>query len=205
MRYYSSLGYSLLFKLKPVSLVFLIVLGLCAAGDAHALSTGGLSFSITPIVGYERVQEIVPKPHTKDRLTYGARATAGLPIISLEVEYTQGQSSEDFRPSPDLMTKDSAQNLKVGARTKIPLTSMIHAIGRAGVQATKDHHEETVGGVTTAVDQPIVYKPYAGVGFSVGLTPKIAATGEIVAVFNKWPDMSQNNYQTTVGVVISVP
>ena len=190
-------------RLKLSGLLIFSSYLLCNAGTAHAVTA--LQFTITPIVGYERVQEIVPTPHTKDRLTYGARATLGIPLLSAEVEYTQAQSSEDFNPSQDLMTKDSAQQLKIGARTQVNLTTKIYGIGRAGVQATKNHHEQTTGGVTTAVDQPIYYKPYGGVGFGVSILPKVRATGEIVAVFNKFPDMSQNEYQTTVGLTISVP
>ena len=40
---------------------------------------------IEPVVGYERVQKVLPTPHTKDRLMYGLRVLMGVPLLSLEL------------------------------------------------------------------------------------------------------------------------
>src|SRR4051812_15642989 len=94
----------------------------------------GFSFGLEPLVGYERVQKIVPTQHTSDRLMYGGRAIFGVPLVSGELEYTRGMDTETFT-SPSLTTKDTDDKVKAGLRSSIRLGSLFYLLARAGGQA----------------------------------------------------------------------
>ena len=183
----------------------LIVLSALTSASAFAGKGGGLSIGLEPIVGFERVQKIVPTEHTADRLVYGARLTLGFPLLSLEGEYTQANDTETFADQ-GLVIKDAAQKLKVGLRSTATLTKAVKAFVRGGMQATRNTHTETTNGTVTLTEkQPEKWNPYAGAGFKVALGQKLALTGDVVAVFKKWPDMKKNEYLTSVGFEIKVP
>src|SRR5687767_3267052 len=86
---------------------------LLAVSYAEAAPFG---LGIEPIIGYERVQKVLPTQHTKDRLIYGARLTLGIPLLSAEAEFTRGTDTENF-PSDDLTIKDTDDKLKLGLRS----------------------------------------------------------------------------------------
>ncbi len=161
---------------------------------------GGLSFGLEPIVGYERVQKLVPTAHTVDRLVYGGRVTIGFLLLSLEAQYTNSKDTETFT-SPDLTTTDTTAKAKVGLRSTLGLTSFARFVARGGVQATQNRHQESTGGVETVNTlEALTYKPYAGAGFKFRLASNISFTAEVVAVFRDFPDMNQNDYETTAGL-----
>ncbi len=176
---------------------------LISAGVAQA---AGSSFGLTlePLVGYERVQKILPTAHTKDRLFYGVRATAGILLISAEAEVTRGLDTEDF-PSQDLSIKETTDKGKFGARSTFRLSSLLSLIARAGVQARRSRLEQTSVGVTTVTIEGIRYKPYAGAGLRSALFGKFELSGEVVVVFNDFPNMRDNEYQTSLGFVLRLP
>lgn len=176
------------------------VLGTMAPTNAHAFG-----LDVSPIVGYDREQKLVPTAHTSDHVVYGARVTLGVPLMSLEAEYRTGRDNESF-PESDLETTDTIQKAKLGLRSRLRLSNMLSFIARGGVQGKTSRHVEESGGATT-VDEtiPLVYKPYAGAGLRIGLSSKIAFTAEVVAVFNKFPDMNQNEYETTAGITVHLP
>jgi hypothetical protein len=181
-----------------------IALSLVAFLPAPALAASLLSLQVEPIVGYERVQKLVPTAHTKSRLIYGARLIAGLPLLSAEAELTRGTDDESF-PDQGLTTKDTADKLKLGLRSGFGMGMLLRFTARGGVQATRNRHEETTGGVTTSALEPTRYKPYAGAGLRARLAPKITASAEAVVVFNDINDLKQNEYQTTAGFAIRFP
>ena len=162
------------------------------------------SVGLEPIVGYERAQMLVPTPHTVDRLVYGARASYGFTFLSAEAEYLHTYSSESFI-SQNISTKDTGDKLKLGLRSGIDLLSVINFYLRAGAQATKNTHEETVSGVSTTTLQPITYYPYAGTGLRLRLGRNLKVTGDLTTVFRSFPDMNQNEYQLTAGFVVQFP
>lgn len=165
---------------------------------------GITSVGIEPIVGYERVQLLLPTPHTKDRLVYGARATYGFSILSLEAEYTRGSSTESF-PSEGLVTKDETQKIKFGLRSGIDILSLLNFYGRVGCQASENQHEETENGVTTKTRETVRYNPYAGAGLRLRLGRNLRATGDLTTVFRDFPNMNNNDYQITAGFVVQIP
>ena len=107
---------------------------LLSTGTAYASSTGGFGIGLEPVVGYERVQKLVPTAHTSDRLVYGARLTLGVPLLSVEAEYLRGTDTEAF-PSNDLTTIDTDDKIKVGLRSRLALGSLLSFTLRAGGQA----------------------------------------------------------------------
>lgn len=173
----------------------------------YAKTTGPLGFGvgIEPIIGYERVQKILPTAHTTDRLTYGARLTVGIPLIAAEAEYLRGTDTETF-PVSNLVITDTDDRLKAGIRSSLGLGALLRFTLRGGVQATQNQHQETVNGVvTTQVTRPIVYYPYAGAGLRVRLSNKLNLSGDIIAVIPNTSDLSKNEYQTTLGLTVRFP
>ena len=165
---------------------------------------GITSVGIEPIIGYERSQLLVPTAHTQDRLVYGARATYGFSFFSAEGEYLRVYSSESFVPQ-NLITKDTADKLKVGIRSGFNILGILNPYFRAGCQATRNRHEESNSGVDTLINEPVKYHPYGGVGLRLGLGGHLKLTGDLNTVFHSFPDMNQNEYQATVGFVVQFP
>lgn len=159
---------------------------------------------IEPIVGYERVQKIVPVAHTRDRWVYGARVTMGILWIAGEAEYTQGRDTEDF-PAQTLRIVDVTDKAKLGLRFRFRLLRMLKLTVRGGAQAARNRHEETLAGVRTVVYQPIVYKPYLGAGLSFDFTKHFSFNGDLVTVFNDFPEFRNNEYMVTAGFVVRFP
>ena len=150
-------------------------------------------------------KKILPVPHTTSRLFYGARASAGLPLLALELEGTRANDAEDF-PASGQSTTTTSDRVKLGLRSSLRLSTLLSLTARGGVQARRDTVVTTTGGVANTVrDADWTYKPYAGLSGRLMLAPKISADLGVTAVFNQFPDMSQNDYQTTLGLVISVP
>jgi hypothetical protein len=87
--------------MKFISIIVLIV------SSSFALGKEGENLSIKPIVGFERVQKLVPNPSMKTRLTYGIEALYKLPIGQAEAEVTKAQDdSIDLGVSPNASYKD---------------------------------------------------------------------------------------------------
>jgi len=191
---------------RSLTLLAIIAAGAIATKNAEARSKLPFSVGIEPIVGYERVQKLVPTVHSRDRLIYGARLTAGILLISAEAEYLRGTDTESF-PDQDLTVKDTADKAKLGLRSTISFGGILSLVLRAGAQASQNKHEETTGGVTTSTTEAIKYRPYGGGGLRLGLGRNISLTGDIVAVFpSHFPNNMQNNeYQTTLGFTVRFP
>ncbi|MEO5968586.1 MAG: hypothetical protein ABIQ95_01560 [Bdellovibrionia bacterium] len=173
--------------------------GLCFSQNSFA---DLLAVQIEPIVGYERVQQLLPTPHSVNRLIYGARVSAGLMMISGEAEYTHGVLQEDF---PDLSQTSASDRLKVGLRSGMGLGSLINLSIRGGVQASMTQTAQTVSGVTTTHYTPLRYDPYAGATVRAKLGKNFNATVSVVAVIRDINHMEDNEYQTTAGLAISFP
>lgn len=171
---------------------------------ALAKSSGGLGLGITPVVGYERVQKVLPTPHTNDRLTYGLRMTAGVPLLSLEVEATRGQDTEIFT-NPDMTVKDTTDKVKVGARFTFDLGRLLAIGARGGVQAKRTKSEITLSGTTTTTTSPITYKPYGGGTLRAMVSNNTSIDGSVTVIFNDFPDMKQNEYEATLGFTLRFP
>jgi hypothetical protein len=160
-------------------------------------------FSLEPIVGYERVQALLPEPHTKDRLIYGLRASLGPRLLAIEVEATQGKDTESF-PDDDLTISETAINAMVGLKS-VPLYGrFIKWHIRAGGHARKVTRESTEAGVKTTTEPDIAISPYAGTGLSFTLGPMFTLSAGITAIFTNEPLATEPEYQTTLGFSIRI-
>ena len=155
---------------------------------------------VEPIIGYERVQLLLPTPHTTNRLIYGGRITAGVMIFSAEAEYTRGTNQETYTTSSVTHTGD---RLKAGLRSGFNLGMLFRFFLRAGGQAALDKTETTVAGVTSVSYRPLTISPYAGAGIRMKLGRQLSASVQVVAVIPDFSNLSQNEYQTTA--VVSLP
>lgn len=159
---------------------------------------------IEPIVGYERVQKLVPDKHTVDRLHYGARLSLGVLFLTAEATYIRANDTEEF-PSQNLTVKDTTDKAQLGLRGSFKLIGVIRASARAGGQASQNTHEETRNGVYTKEVETIKVHPYAGAGLIVQLGRLFLFKSDVTTVFTKWPDMNYNEYQVTAGFAVKFP
>ena len=181
-----------------------VILGFLGAVILSPQTSAAAGLTIQPIIGYERTQKLLPMAHTTDRLIYGVRATYGTSLLAAEAEYTRGTDSESFS-ALNTSTTDTADKLKVGATSTFRLTTMLSLQGRAGMQGKITSHQETVGGVVgSAITSSPVYNPYAGATLTSYLGNTFSLSGGVTVVFGNFPDMSKNDYETTLGFNIHV-
>lgn len=172
--------------------------GVLSAGSAHAFLT------VEPIVGYERVQKLLPSAHTRDRLVYGGRAIVGLPMLSVEAEYTRAGDSETF-VATNTIINDTEDKARVGLRSGFGLGSLFGVFLRGGAQARLTRHETVTAGVPVTTYDPPSYNPYAGAGLRLGFGKKIALTADLTVVMKDFPLLTNNEYMATAGFAISLP
>lgn len=184
-------------------LALLFVAAVLCAFSITARARSSIGFSLEPIIGYDRVQKLTPTAHTTDRLVYGGRLIVGVPLLSVEVEYTRGTDHEDF-PTSGLSTKDTADKGKLGVRSSIGLGKLFSFIARAGAQGSRTVHESTSAGVTTRTETPIEYDPYAGAGLRIrfGRRSQISLAADLTAVITDTSDLSKNEYLLTSGFAV---
>ena len=166
--------------------------------------SSGVSYTVTPIVGYETAVKLRPTPHSHARIMYGALVTGGYERLSGEVEYTQAQDDERFALQ-SLNIRDKDERLKLGLRTAIRHSAMLSTKFRGGGQASRNTHEEEIAGVKSKVVGKIKYSPYVGAGIGVRVMSFVELNLAATAVLNEIPDMSKTNYEYTVGLTFSKP
>ncbi len=167
---------------------------------SHAL----ISMNIEPIVGYERVQKLIPERHTKDRLVYGARLSLGIPLVSVEASYLRANDTEDFTDL-GLSIKDTTDKAQLGLRSSIKLLGVLRASARAGGQASLNVHEETLNGVTRKDIETLKVHPYAGAGLIFQLGKLFQFRADLTTVFVEFPNFNNNEYQLTAGFAVKFP
>lgn len=163
-----------------------------------------ITYTVEPVIGYERVQKLLPTPHMKQRLVYGARFTAGVSIVAAEAEALRGTDTENDLVTGNSYT-DTEDKVRLGVRARLRLVRFMSFIVRGGGQASRNIHEATVGGVTTKTIEPIKYRPYLGAGLQIGLSSNIAFTADLTTVFRNFPSLNDNDYITTASLTIRFP
>jgi len=185
-------------------LLLIAVSSIAFSGTAQA-AAGMISYSVEPIIGYERVQKLIPTAHTRERLVYGARVVAGLPLVSAEGEFTRAMDTEVFS-SPTQTIADTEDRARVGLRSTFKLNGFLNIFVRAGAQAGQARHDITdAGGTTTTTTDPIKYRPYAGAGLRVNMGSKISLNADLTTVFHSFPSMNNNDYLTTASLAVYFP
>lgn len=179
-----------------------LVLVFCHSAEARR-SHNRVGLEVTPVVGYERTQKLLPEVRTTQRLIYGARIVWGVPIVAAEAEYLRAIDTETVS---GISVEDETDRAKIGVRSRLGLGQFVLFVLRAGAQATRNIHYETVGTTTTMTEEAIRYKPYAGAGFTMKLGRFFYANADLVAVFRDFPNnYSQNDYQLSAGFTVRFP
>ncbi len=168
-----------------------------AATDLH-----GVTYTIEPIIGYELQKKENPA-RTKAELTYGARVIAGYKIISLEGEYTVGNSDENFF-SPAEEIKEKTEKMRVGLRSTYALGSMLDWTLRGGAEAQKIHTTTIVSGTSTESNSPTYVYPYVGSELEIALGSTLSLNGGVVATLKDLKDLKKTEYTTTFGIKIAL-
>ncbi len=151
-----------------------------------------------PLVGMEEVRLDLPIPRPRNRFVFGASISGGYPLLSLELEYLHGSSSDTF-PEQSLVVSDSADRLKFGTRTEFRIGTQFAPILRLGFQGTSDSQSEVQNGFTTTTSSTIYFRPYVAAGLSFRVADKHAINTELTAVINDASDFTATEYQLTIG------
>lgn len=179
---------------------------LIISSSTSALAYGNISkgnLTIEPIVGYERVQSILPTPHTSNRLFYGARANWGPQYLSLEAEVTQSKEDETYNSGTVEMAETST-NYKLGLRSAYNIGSSLRWYLRAGASARESKYERTEAGVTTTQEPATYVSPYAGSGLSINMLGVFSLNAGITAVFTNHREIEEPEYQSSLGFSIRI-
>jgi hypothetical protein len=160
--------------------------------------------TIEPIMGYERVQKLTFSAHTKDRLVFGGRITAGLLAIAAETEYLHSSDNEDFS---SLSIRETTEKARLGFRSCFQLFSPVYFLLRVGGQAKLSSRDQISGGVTSKVNDLITYNPYAGAGLRIGLGSLFAINMDLTTVFDGFTNinLSNNEYVLAASFAIQFP
>lgn len=151
-------------------------------------------FSLTPIVGLERVQKFEPTPHMKTRTIFGARAIYKFPISALEIEYTHAQDS-DYSSTTNTSYKDVEDKLRLGLRGGFTLTNFMSSYLRGGAQYRKNEQTKTVGTATSTKNTSSKVQPYIGTGLSISVSQYFSLSADLLATFTPTDDANLKDYE----------
>lgn len=166
-------------------------------------SKSDFKFKLEPLFGFENVYRSFPTPHTTTQTHYGVRLTAGLPELSGEAEYVQGNSTETYAVAPETV-KYKDENYKLGLKSIFKISDLLSASARAGAQAKKTKREEINAGTSTTTDEPTKISPYAGAQLGLSLGGKMTVYLGTTVIFNDTNDMSKNDYQNSVSFSVGI-
>jgi hypothetical protein len=184
-------------------LVFLFLLSpMVAQASSSASSSGGISYSIQPIAGFDTVYRNTPSPHTVTRSIYGARLVAGKDFLSLEAEYSKASDTESYTTAPQTILNND-ELIKVGLQSTLHLGPNFFFTARAGGQTDNNSNDSTSNGVVIHTTTASTY-PYGGaeLGFHLGSVFSLAVGTTVV--FVNTSDMSKNEYQNTIVLNLSI-
>ncbi len=187
-------------RLFPLLLV-LALAPLPFANPAWAAEMKGVTYSVTPIVGYQLERKDNPA-RAKQVLIYGARVIAGWKILSAEGEYTIGDSNEVFADTGTRI-EEKTERIRAGLRSTYSLGTVLDWHLRGGAEAQRRDTTRTVGGVSTKSESPSKVYPYVGTGVEIHVASQLSLNAGVVATIKDLQDMKQNEYATTLGVRIN--
>jgi hypothetical protein len=163
------------------------------------------NLTISPIIGVEKIQKLLPVPSMKTRTIFGARAIYKLPIASVEAEYTHGQDSA-YDSSTITSYKDVGDKLKLGLVGEFSLGSFLSFHLRGGAQGQQSKLTKTVNGLSSTTDVTVKVNPYIGSGLAIHLTQAFSLTADVAAVYvpTKTPGLSDYEIEPTIGFVLNI-
>lgn len=182
--------------MKLITALSLIFLSL------SSFAKGGATLDLSPIVGLERVTKVSPVRRTKTRTIVGARATFGIPLLSLEAQLTRSDDTET-QPEEDLTEDEESYSAMLGLRSSINL-GIARWFLRAGGHARKSTYTRTQAGVTTTREPAIYVSPYAGTGLRVNVMNNFWLTAGYTVIFTGRPRGSDTDTQTTLAFGVSI-
>lgn len=166
-----------------------------------AFAKEGDNLSIRPIVGFERVQKLVPNPSMKTRLTYGVEALYKLPVGTAEAEVTKAQDdSVDLGVSPNVKYQDEELKARIGLRGTMG-SGFFSAYLRGGAQGRQNKQTKTVNGVSTTTTTLSKVQPYVGTGLGIHLGNYFSLDAGVTVVYapTSQGGLSDFEYSPTVG------
>lgn len=161
--------------------------------------------TITPIVGFEKVQRVLPTPTMKTRTVFGARALYRLPITSLEAEYTHGDdTSTDVATSTTYKFVDD--KLRVGIRGDFDMASFLSWNLSGGMQMKQTKTTRTVSGTSSTSSTSTTTDPYVGTGLSLHILNAFSLNADVTAVYTPTDDPALDDYEIrpTLGFSIRI-
>lgn len=183
----------------------LFVLGLMLVSvNTHAFSRSSKAFggtlTISPVIGFERVQKFHPTPRMETRATYGASALYTFNIISFEAEYTTANDSHT-ESLTNVTYKDEEQKLSLGVRGSFRAGQFVNWYLRGGAQGRRNTTTTTENATATVLkDTTSKVQPYVGTGVEFRLFSAISLSGDVVATYAPTddPNLSDIEYRPTV-------
>ena len=184
---------------------FLGVVGVLTLGLSSQVvfskDSSGFEFDVTPVFGYEFVEQETPFPSHGQRLFYGGRVSAGWRFIQAELEYTRAQDSTQRL---GVTYTDKEDRLKMGVLAKYSYERTIEGLARFGVQASQLRRSRS--DISTTTVNELEWDPYAGVGFRVFVQRNIYLEMGATGVFLDFPnDMTRINWQTYISASLRLP
>ncbi len=182
--------------MKTLALLSLILLCL------SSFAKGGAELNFAPIVGLERVTKVSPVRRTKTRTIIGARASFGIPLLSLEGQLTRSEDTET-QPEEDLTEDEESYAAMLGLRSSIRFGFLSWFL-RAGGHARKSTYTRTVGDVTTTREPAIYISPYAGTGLGIRFMNNFWLNAGYTVIFTGRPRGSDTDTQATLSFGVRI-
>ena len=183
----------------------LITLALISSSSVWAKNSSGSNFSMTPIIGLERIQRFQPTPTMKTRTIIGLETLYKLPVAAIEAGVTYGEDSS-YDSSITTNYKDADTKLKLGLRGAINEGAVFSSYLRGGAQLKQNKQSVTVTGSTTTTSNETKINPYLGSGLSIKLLNNISISADITAVYTPTsvPGLSDYEVQPSLGFILSI-
>jgi hypothetical protein len=205
-----------------------IIIGLFFAIPAYA------RLQIAPYASISSTKKISPADAGKEdsknvqRQTYGIRASfAMFRLLKIQASVGQNETTTvtktqdavdeyeeiDYEKDLEMSTDDPDREVKISETQRLgrlgivldPGFWILIARAQAGVQATQrivELQEGTEAAVKT--EEPITYKPYAGAGLGVRLSPRLQAMAEYNIYMYKFPEYEPFEREVTVSFIVAL-
>lgn len=161
------------------------------------------NFTIIPIVGFERVQRLLPTATMSTRFIYGAEALYQIPFTTLEAEYTHSQDN-----AADLATqsnyKFSDDKIKLGIRESANLGSYVSSYIRGGAQVGQSTTTNSTSSGTTTNTTKSKMNPYVGAGIGLHVMQYFSLNASLTCVYvpTSNPALSPYEFEPSIGFSI---
>lgn len=191
--------------MKKLVILFLALLSTNAFSASRKFNSLGGTITISPVVGFERVQKYYPTPRMETRMTYGASVLYQLSIIGFEAEYTTANDTYT-EVVTNTSYKDEDQRAKLGVRGSFRAGQFVNWYLRGGAQARRTKTTKTENATATVTSDTLTkVQPYAGTGIEFKLLSMASVSADVTAVYTptKDPNLSDYEIQPTLAFNLS--